>query len=225
MKRRFKALGFIIVIAAILVATFVKTAISPTPSESRAQVTCEERAALFRDCKSSFLSSADSDNCKRALIKDYQSGLYRPLNFHLRGIISDQTCEKIKEKLLEGMRSLKTARSSKFYRGVMHFPALDELRSGDCFVDLGYMSMTVDEEVAQVFTHTEGEEVTKYIFEIETHSAKAIEGPEDQSTKQEAVILPGTPLLLTRINHEEEKFEKRYFFKEVDIIKCQNILH
>ncbi len=223
MNRRFKALSFIIIIVVILLVFLVKASFTPSSSEYRPQVTCEERMPAFRDCKSSFLSSADSDSCKRALIQDYQSGLYRPLNFHLRGIIPDQTCEEIKENLLEGMRSLKTARSSKFYRGVMHFPALDELRSGDCFVDLGYMSMTVDEEVAQVFTHTEDEEVTKYIFEIETHSAKAIEARG--TTEQEAVILPGTPLLLTRINHEEEKFEKRYFFKEVDIIKCQNILH
>lgn len=225
MKRRFKALSFIIIIGAFLLVILVKTSSPPTSGERAAQVTCEERILAFKECKSSFLSSADSDTCKRALIKDYQSGLYRPLNFHLRGIVPDQTCEEIKEKLLEGMRSLKTARAHKFFRGVMHFPALDELRSGDCFVDLGYMSMTVDEEVAQVFTHTEGEEVTKYIFEIETHSAKAIEGAGEAGPEQEAVILPGTPLLLTRINHEEEKFEKRYFFKEVDIIKCQNILH
>jgi hypothetical protein len=225
MKRRFKVFSFTIISTLILFGVLAKTVFTPTPGEYRTQVTCEERTALFRDCKSSLFFNADSDRCKIALVKDYQAGLYRPLNFHLRGIFPDPSCEGIKEKLLEGMRSLRTAKANKFYRGVMHFPALDELRSGDCFLDLGYMSMTVDEEVAQVFTHAEGEEVTKYIFEIETNSAKAIEGQGDHTGEQEAVILPGTPLLLTRINHEEEKFEKRYFFKEVDIIKCQNILH
>lgn len=225
MKRRLKFLISLVVIVLVLSIVLSKTAFTPTPDEYQTQRTCEERSAWFKDCKNFLFFNADSDRCKTALVKDYQAGLYRPLNFHLRGIISDPTCEGIKDKLMEGMRSLRTARANKFYRGVMHFPALDELRSGDCFVDLGYMSMTTDEEIAQVFTHAEGEDVTKYIFEIETPSAKAIEGLGGYAAEQEAVLLPGTPLLLTRINHEEEKFEKRYFFKEVDLIKCQNILH
>lgn len=207
----------------ILFASFFPSS-SYAPTKYRVVINCEDQISWFTACYQSLFFNAESQRCKLALVKDYKVGLYWPLNMHLRGIRSDLTCEGIKGPLLAGMRLLETAETRTYYRGVRHFPALDEIRPGDCFMDKGYMSMSAYEEIALNFSQTHDERIKMmHLFEIEAESAKEIDGINEYAYEKEAIILPNTPLILIRTEAYLNENLKKYFFKEVQDSECQKI--
>lgn len=207
-----------------------------------AQTTCSENLSWYLDCIDSIFFDEDSPRCKKALIKDYAASLYLPLNKHLREIKYDPSCEAIEKPLLKGMTSLKVAPNKRYFRGVRPFPNLELLKPGDCLVDKGYTSLSQLKNKAENFTG-DGSETDSYIlFEVEAHTARE-RNLGGYTHEKEVILLPGTPLLLKRIektkttnemevqsidyesDYKLETLKKVYSFEEVEIEHCINILH
>jgi hypothetical protein len=194
---------------------------------THAQTTCADNLSWFEECEKSLFYTANSNHCKRQLVKDYAASLYYPLNRHLRGIEIDHTCGSIEDSVYFAMSSLKRSKARVFYRGVRAFPSLEKLNINDCFVDRGYLSTSLLEKKALGFTDSD----QKLVFEITAQSGREILNKVGYKHEQEVIFMPNTPLKLTsiRVSTTQTEFgkktERRYFFSEVPISECADIYH
>lgn len=194
---------------------------------------CSESVMHFEYCQShsnEMLQYYDG-KCSKALIKDYTSELFEPLNNHLRGIKIDYTCDQYSDDLYFEIENLRKAPESNFYRGVRSIDYMGSLQIGDCFVDKGYLSFTTKESVAESFTNPSN----FYILILKTKNAREVGESSNYSQEKEVIVLPNSYLRLKKREKFEiiveefsrgrsvKNFGTKLHFEEVSHSECGNL--
>lgn len=194
---------------------------------SFAQSTCEDTSKWFKSCNESFLHSNNSKHCKKQLIRDYAATLYKPMNDHLREIRIDPSCERIKDDLIWAISELKLSKLNQFYRGVTYFSNLGKIQTGDCFIDKGFLSMSMLEKTTFSFTESND----KHLLIIYTKNGHEVFRKSTRN-EQEVILLPNTALKLDKIETNQYptydskiRRETRYYLTETKEEQCTNIYH
>lgn len=166
-----------------------------------AQKKCSESVMHFEYCQKhpkEMLQFYDG-RCSKALIKDYTSELYEPLNNHLRGIKIDYTCDQYSDALNFEIKNLGKSSQVEVFRGVRSIDYLGHLQIGDCFVDKGYTSFTAKESVAESFTNGSNFNILK----LKTKNAREVFNLSNYEHEKEVLVLPNSFIKLNKI----EKYE------------------
>ncbi|MCO4755019.1 MAG: hypothetical protein KC478_11100 [Bacteriovoracaceae bacterium] len=109
-------------------------------------------------------------------------------------------------------------------------------------MDTGYTSLSHLKDKAENFTGVGSEKDSYILFQVDAHTARERD-LGGYTHEKEVILLPGTPLLLKRVettkttdevevqyidyesDYKSERFKKVYSFEEVEIEHCTNILH
>lgn len=166
-------------------------------------------------------------SCSNELIQSYTEGLFYPLNKHLRGIKSDDTCLPYVDPLVKAVSKIKISKRRKFFRGSDHFKTLALLKTGDCLQDRGFISMTSDYDVANTFARVSlsNRDRNKYIFTIKTSNARSLKNISNYAQEEEYLLLPNTYLKLVKRIPFKKHISELYFREVADSKSCKNIFH
>lgn len=150
--------------------------------------------------------------CSKILISAYSFALYSSMNRTLREGLNNPSCLEAAEKLHKAIRKLPKSKLM-VYRGTVLTKELNQIRTGECFFDSGFMSTSANLNVAKKFGKNQA------LMIIEANSAREISKYSNIPREEEYILLPQTALKLVK-DPSKENTLKVFSFKEVNRKEC-----
>lgn len=155
-------------------------------------------------------------DCQKPLIQAYTGHGAAYINRAMRGQVQDLVCEKMGQYLVKALEALPKMVTT-VYRGSGHLKEYQELKTGECIQDRGFLSTSSDVYTAERFAKS------GMFLMISTYSGREVTAYSVFPDEDEILLQPGTWLRLIR-NPEMNRGLTLYDLEEVTPDKCTRLV-